>query len=74
MMKNWILFFIAALTFLSITDAGRIVINNQPEIKEVYNADIIIYGGTSAAIIAAVEVAKSGKTVKRQKVESLGPT
>ena len=63
MMKNWILKFIAALTFLSITDAGRIVINNQPEIKEVYNADIIIYGGTSAAIIAAVEVVKSGKTV-----------
>ena len=63
MMKNWILIFIAAFTFLSITDAGRIIINNQPEIKEVYNADIIIYGGTSAAIIAAVEVVKSGKTV-----------
>ena len=63
MMKNWILIFIAAFTFLSITDAGRIIINNQPEIREVYNADIIIYGGTSAAIIAAVEVVKSGKTV-----------
>ncbi len=63
MMKNWILIFIAALTFLSITDAGRIIKNNPPEIKEVYTADIIIYGGTSAAIIAAVEVVKSGKTV-----------
>ena len=63
MMKNWILIFIAAFTFLSITDAVRIIKNNQPEIKEVYNADIIIYGGTSAAIIAAVEVVKSGKTV-----------
>ena len=63
MMKNWILIFIAAFTFLSITDAGRIIKNNQPEIKEVYNADIIIYGGTSAAIIAAVEVVKSGKSV-----------
>ena len=63
MMKNWILIFITAFTFLSITDAGRIIKNNQPEIKEVYNADIIIYGGTSAAIIAAVEVVKSGKTV-----------
>jgi hypothetical protein len=63
MMKNWILIFIAAFTFLSITDAGRIIINNPPEIKEIYNADIIIYGGTSAAIIAAVEVVKSGKTV-----------
>ena len=63
MMKNWILIFIAAFTFLSITDASRIIKNNQPEIKEVYNADIIIYGGTSAAIITAVEVVKSGKTV-----------
>ena len=63
MMKNWILIFIAAFTFLSITDAGRIIKNNQPEIKEVYTADIIIYGGTSAAIIAAVEVVKSGKSV-----------
>ncbi len=63
MMKNWILIFIAAFTFLSITDAGRIIKNNQPEIKEVYTADIIIYGGTSAAIIAAVEVVKTGKTV-----------
>lgn len=63
MMKNWILIFISAFTFLSITDAGRIIKNNQPEIKEDYNADIIIYGGTSAAIIAAVEVVKSGKTV-----------
>lgn len=62
MMKNWILIFIAAFTFLSITDAGRII-NDPSEIKEVYNADIIIYGGTSAAIIAAVEVVKSGKTV-----------
>ena len=63
MMKNWILIFISAFTFLSITDAGRIIKNNQPEFKEVYYADIIIYGGTSAAIIAAVEVVKSGKTV-----------
>ena len=63
MMKNWILIFIAAFTFLSNTDAGRIIKNNQPEFKEVYYADIIIYGGTSAAIIAAVEVVKSGKTV-----------
>ncbi len=62
MMKNCILIFIAAFTFLSITDIGKII-NNPPEIKEVYNADIIIYGGTSAAIIAAVEVVKSGKTV-----------
>lgn len=29
----------------------------------VYNADVIIYGGTSAAVTAAVEVARSGKSV-----------
>lgn len=28
-----------------------------------YKADVIIYGGTSAAVIAAVEVVKSGRTV-----------
>lgn len=28
-----------------------------------YNADVIIYGGTSAAVTAAVEVARSGKSV-----------
>ncbi len=31
--------------------------------KSVYEADIIIYGGTSAAVIAAVEAAQSGKSV-----------
>lgn len=30
---------------------------------QVYNADLIVYGGTSAAIIAAVETVRSGKTV-----------
>jgi hypothetical protein len=29
----------------------------------VYEADVIVYGGTSAAVIAAVEVAQSGKSV-----------
>jgi hypothetical protein len=29
----------------------------------VYEADVVIYGGTSAAVIAAVEVAQSGKSV-----------
>lgn len=33
---------------------------NQPN---VYNADIIVYGGTSAAVTAAVEAVQSGKTV-----------
>src|SRR5690606_39663137 len=31
--------------------------------EEVYRADVIVYGGTSAAVIAAVEVARSGKSV-----------
>ena len=31
--------------------------------KNAYQADIVIYGGTSAAVIAAVQAKKSGKTV-----------
>ena len=31
--------------------------------KDTYEADVVVYGGTSAAIIAAVEVAQSGKSV-----------
>ena len=31
--------------------------------EETYRADVIVYGGTSAAVIAAVEVARSGKSV-----------
>jgi hypothetical protein len=35
--------------------------SNKP--NDSFEADVIIYGGTSAAVIAAVEVAKSGKSV-----------
>ena len=35
----------------------------QENDSDSYNADVIIYGGTSAAIIAAVEVKQSGKSV-----------
>ncbi|WP_186755291.1 FAD-dependent oxidoreductase [Echinicola salinicaeni] len=31
--------------------------------KEAFKADVVIYGGTSSAVIAAVEVTKSGKSV-----------
>ena len=31
--------------------------------QNVYEADVVIYGGTSAAVIAAVEVVQSGKSV-----------
>lgn len=37
--------------------------DNKRNVSEVYNADVIIYGGTSAAVFAAVEVARSGKLV-----------
>lgn len=36
---------------------------NQPKNPNEYQADIVIYGGTSAAITAAVEAVQSGKTV-----------
>ena len=35
----------------------------QKKLENVETADIIIYGGTSAAVTAAVEIAQSGKTV-----------
>jgi len=35
----------------------------QEENKETYQADVIVYGGTSAAITAAVQVARMGKSV-----------
>jgi len=35
---------------------------NKPQ-HELYEADVIVYGGTSAAVIAAIEVVQSGKTV-----------
>lgn len=35
----------------------------QTNKKNIYEADVIIYGGTSAAVIAAVEVSQSGKSV-----------
>ncbi len=37
--------------------------NSMDSIETVMDADVIIYGGTSAAVIAAVEVAQSGKSV-----------
>ncbi len=36
---------------------------NKPKNPNEYEADIIIYGGTSAAVVSAVEAVKSGKTV-----------
>ena len=36
---------------------------NKPANLNIYSADLIIYGGTSAAVTAAVEAIQSGKTV-----------
>ena len=36
---------------------------NKPKNPNEYDADIVIYGGTSAAVVSAVEAVKSGKTV-----------
>ncbi len=37
--------------------------NKQAKMQNTFEADVIVYGGTSAAIIAAVEVIQSGKSV-----------
>ena len=50
------------LVFLSLLSALPYVLHSQNKVAEL-SADIIIYGGTSAAIIAAVEAKKSGKSV-----------
>lgn len=47
-------FFLPSLLFTSCVGRKK----NEP-----YNADIIIYGGTSAAVVSAVQAKKSGKSV-----------
>lgn len=56
-MKQKLLGVIALL--IAVTSLNRCATIEQ----EIYSADVIIYGGTSSAVIAAVEVAKSGKSV-----------
>lgn len=41
----------------------QVMIGCKQESPNIYEADVIIYGGTSAAVIAAVEVAQTGKSV-----------
>ncbi len=48
--------------FLSVL-SSLILLSCMRTYQDDYNADVIIYGGTSAAVIAAVEVSKSGKSV-----------
>ena len=52
------IFLLTALMTIIISGLGC---RNGDSLK--YQADVIIYGGTSAAVIAAVEVVKSGKSV-----------
>jgi hypothetical protein len=37
--------------------------NTQNNSKEVYKADVVVYGGTSSAVTAAVQVSRMGKSV-----------
>jgi hypothetical protein len=55
MKLNLSVIIIAIFLFISCTTK-----QNQDNL---YTADVIIYGGTSAAVIAAVELVHSGKTV-----------
>ncbi|MEI7828436.1 MAG: FAD-dependent oxidoreductase [Prolixibacteraceae bacterium] len=52
-------FLILAFSFYCIVCAGKMPVINPKALS----ADIVIYGGTSAAIIAAVEAVHSGKSV-----------
>jgi hypothetical protein len=47
---------------LSLVSCGANEQNNEQN-KDAYEADVIVYGGTSAAVTAAVQVVKQGKTV-----------
>lgn len=49
-------------TLLAMVIMGLLVACNQSHSNE-YQADLIVYGGTSAAITSAVQAKKSGKTV-----------
>lgn len=51
------------LCFLLVALTGIFYSCGNASSKAVYEADVVIYGGTSAAVIAAVEVTQSGKSV-----------
>ncbi|MBN3518490.1 FAD-dependent oxidoreductase [Algoriphagus lutimaris] len=51
------------LLFLLFTFFSCAEQNKEIVVSKFYSADVIIYGGTSAAIIAAVQVKKTGKSV-----------
>lgn len=49
-----------ALAILTISNSSC---SGEEQKKDTFDADVIIYGGTSAAVTAAVQVVKSGKSV-----------
>lgn len=51
-----VVFIIISALFMACSNPGS-------DASEPYNADVIIYGGTSAAVTAAVKVARSGQSV-----------
>ncbi|MCF0061190.1 FAD-dependent oxidoreductase [Dyadobacter chenwenxiniae] len=59
-MKKYLIYLIA---FFLIASAPSCSEKKNEEAKDALTADVIIYGGTSAAVTAAVQVIKSGKTV-----------
>ncbi|SCD18931.1 FAD dependent oxidoreductase [Proteiniphilum saccharofermentans] len=50
-------------SYLFFLIASLVLLLSCKQSVDTYKADVIIYGGTSAAVIAAVEVAQSGKNV-----------
>ena len=57
--KNTVLYCVAFLLITAMSCS-----NSENDGNEgVYEADVIIYGGTSSAVIAAIQVAKMGKSV-----------
>ncbi|MCF0039202.1 FAD-dependent oxidoreductase [Dyadobacter fanqingshengii] len=59
-MKKYLVYLIA---FFLIAGSPSCSEKKDEEAKDSLSADVIIYGGTSAAVTAAVQVIKSGKTV-----------
>jgi hypothetical protein len=63
-MKNLCKEFSLTILFLFIIVSANVGQNAKRNIQsKVFTADLIIYGGTSAAVVAAVEMVQSGKTV-----------
>lgn len=59
-MKKYLIYLIA---FFLISAGSSCSEKKNEDSKDTLTADVIIYGGTSAAVTAAVQVIKSGKTV-----------